>query len=168
MAATGEMQRHAGNEAADRNRVVLAPGAAPRPRQRHDLVLGGIDGMRKGGVDHLAPGEDAFADRDIEVFGRGAAELLQHRLQRPLREFLAFLTERLLHDRRSEIEVLGARMRARALPVTTKRSQVGDGVCAFDVTISTWSPLTSSVRSGNSRPLILAPTQVSPICEWTA
>ena len=34
-------------------------------------------------------------------------------------------------------------MRARALPVTTKRSQVGDGVCAFEVTISTWSPLCS-------------------------
>ena len=28
-------------------------------------------------------------------------------------------------------------MCARALPVTTKRSQVGDGVCDFDVTIST-------------------------------
>ena len=56
------------------------------------------------------------------------------------------------------------RMRARALPVTTKRSQVGDGVCAFEVTISTWSPFCSWVRSGSSRPLILAPTQVSPIC----
>ena len=59
-------------------------------------------------------------------------------------------------------------MRARALPVTTKRSQVGDGVCALEVTISTWSPLPSWVRSGTSRPLILAPTQVSPISEWTA
>ena len=60
------------------------------------------------------------------------------------------------------------RMRARALPVTTKRSQVGDGVCAFDVTISTWSPLASWVRSGIMRPLILAPTQWSPTSECTA
>ena len=59
-------------------------------------------------------------------------------------------------------------MRERALPVTTKRSQVGDGVCAFDVMISTWSPLPSWVRRGIMRPLILAPTQLSPTSEWTA
>ena len=59
-------------------------------------------------------------------------------------------------------------MRARALAVTTNRSQVGDGVCAFEVMISTWSPFCSTVRSGISRPLILAPTHLSPISECTA
>ncbi len=60
------------------------------------------------------------------------------------------------------------RIAALALPVTTKRSQVGDGVCAFEVMISTWSPLESCVRSGSMRPLILAPTQVSPTWLCTA
>jgi hypothetical protein len=51
----------------------------------------------------------------------------------------------------------------RALPVTTKRSQVGVRRLRLRaVTISTWSPLASWVRSGTMRPLILAPTQLSP------
>jgi hypothetical protein len=59
-------------------------------------------------------------------------------------------------------------MQARALPVTTKLSQVGDGVCAREVMISTWSPLRSCERSGTIRPLIFAPTQVLPTSECTA
>ena len=60
------------------------------------------------------------------------------------------------------------RIAARALPVTTKRSHVGDGDCALEVTISAVSLSFNSLRSGIIRPLILAPTQVSPISEWTA
>ena len=60
------------------------------------------------------------------------------------------------------------RIRARALPVTTKRSQSGDGVCAFEVMTSTWSPFESCVRRGIMRPLTLPPTQWSPTSEWTA
>ena len=59
-------------------------------------------------------------------------------------------------------------MQARALPVTTKRSQVGDGVWLREVTISTWSPFWSWVRSGVMRPLILAPTVRSPTWVCTA
>jgi hypothetical protein len=84
------------------------PPLAPRARQRHHLVLVGIRRLREGGVDDLAPGQDAFADRDIEILGRGAVELLQHRLERLLGEILALLAERLLHDGLAEIEVLGA------------------------------------------------------------
>jgi len=60
------------------------------------------------------------------------------------------------------------RMRDRALPVTTKLSQVGDGVCVLERRISTWSPFFSSLLSGTRRPFTLAPTQVSPTSECTA
>jgi hypothetical protein len=52
-----------------------------------------------------------------------------------------------------------------ALPVTTKRSHVGDGFCVFDVMISTWSPLASFEFNGAMRLLIFAPTHLSPMSE---
>ena len=56
------------------------------------------------------------------------------------------------------------RIRARALPVTTKRSHPGDGGPFLLVMISTWSPFCSWARSWTMRPSILAPTQRSPTC----
>ena len=46
-------------------------------------------------------------------------------------------------------------MRERALPVTTKRSQAGEGVAPLLVMTSTWSPWLSRVRSGTRRPFDL-------------
>ena len=60
------------------------------------------------------------------------------------------------------------RMRERALPVTTNRSQAGDGAALLLVMTSTWSPWLRRVRSGTRRPLTLAPMQLSPTSEWTA
>src|SRR5207245_7254487 len=78
-----------------------------RPRQRDDLALGFL-GLRERGVSDRAPGNQTLADRDIEILDRGAVEIFEHRLERPLRELLALLAERLLHDRPPEIEILGA------------------------------------------------------------
>ena len=51
------------------------------------------------------------------------------------------------------------RIAARALPVTTIDSQAAGGAgCAFEVRISTSSPLVSSEASGAIFPLILQPT----------
>ena len=58
-------------------------------------------------------------------------------------------------------------MRARALPVTTKRSQAGLGEPPRAVMISTWSPFSSWWRSGTILPFTLAPTQLSPTWLWT-
>ena len=59
-------------------------------------------------------------------------------------------------------------MRERALPVTTKRSQAGEGLAPLLVMTSTWSPWLRRVRSGTRRPFTLVPMQVSPTSEWTA
>ena len=61
------------------------------------------------------------------------------------------------------------RMAARALPVVTSDSQAAGGaVCAFDVMISTSSPLVSSDTSGAILPLILQPTAMLPTSVCTA
>ena len=61
------------------------------------------------------------------------------------------------------------RIAARALPVTTINSQAAGGaVCAFEVMISTSSPLTISEPSGAILPLILQPTAVLPTSVCTA
>ncbi len=58
---------------------------------------------------------------------------------------------------------------ARALPVTTIDSQaVGGAICAFELMISTSSPLTISEVSGAILPLILQPTAVLPTSVCTA
>ncbi|MCY1555321.1 hypothetical protein D9M68_919720 [compost metagenome] len=54
------------------------------------------------------------------------------------------------------------RILERARPVFTKDSQAGLGSAASPVTISTTSPLASSVRSGLCSPLILAATARLP------
>ncbi len=59
-------------------------------------------------------------------------------------------------------------MCARALPVATYASQAGLGLAWQAVTISTRSPLRSSVRSGTSSPLTLAATQRLPMSVCTA
>src|SRR3954454_22360470 len=110
VAATGKMQRHSGDQAADRDRGVLRPAFAARPRNRNDLVLR-LGRMREGSVDDLASGDVPLADRDIEVLDRSAVELLHHGFERPLREVLAVLPERLLHDGAAEIEILGTLLR---------------------------------------------------------
>ncbi|MNV60572.1 hypothetical protein D3C71_1530380 [compost metagenome] len=60
------------------------------------------------------------------------------------------------------------RMAERALPVTTTSSHAAGGTCTPERMISTSSPLLSRVTSGMIRPLILAPTVVSPILVCTA
>ncbi len=60
------------------------------------------------------------------------------------------------------------RMAARALPVATSPSQAGGGTWPSAQAISTSSPLASSEISAAMRPLILAPTAVSPMPVWTA
>src|ERR1041384_3311825 len=111
VAAAGEVQRHPGDQAADWNRGILWPALASRAGERDDLVLR-LGRMRESGVDDLAPGNDAFADGDVEILDAGAVELLHHRFEWPLREFLAVLAERLLHDGAAEIEILGALLSA--------------------------------------------------------
>ena len=60
-------------------------------------------------------------------------------------------------------------MAARALPVMTSDSQAAGGaVCAFEVMISTSSPLVSSETSGAILPLILQPTAMLPTSVCTA
>ncbi|MCY1248576.1 hypothetical protein D9M72_620210 [compost metagenome] len=59
-------------------------------------------------------------------------------------------------------------MAERALPVTTISSHAGGGTWIPERMISTSSPLLRRVTSGMMRPLILAPTQVSPMLVWTA
>src|SRR5205807_9959325 len=97
VATTGEVQRHAGDQAADRHRRFVAFRLAPRPGQRDDLALGFL-GLRKRSVGYCAPGNETLADRDIEILDGGAVEVLEYRLERPFRELLALLAERLLHD----------------------------------------------------------------------
>ena len=60
------------------------------------------------------------------------------------RQFVAILTERLFDDFLSEVFVLLKRLPANeatdtgsALPLATKASHTGEGVCALDVVIST-------------------------------
>ena len=61
------------------------------------------------------------------------------------------------------------RIASRALPVTTIDSQAdGGAVCAFEVMMSTSSPLLSSETSGAIWPLILQPTAWLPTSVWTA
>ena len=61
------------------------------------------------------------------------------------------------------------RMAARALPVVTSDSQAAGGaICAFEVMISTSSPLVSSETSGAILPLILQPTAMLPTSVCTA
>ena len=59
-------------------------------------------------------------------------------------------------------------MRERARPVETKLSQAGFGRALGAPTISTTSPLLSSVRSGTGSPFTEAATQWSPMSEWIA
>src|SRR5665213_3592799 len=115
MAAAGEMQRHAGNEAADRHRVLgclLAPGA--RSKRHHFRRLLGLN--REDGVHDLAAGMHALADRDHEILARRAVESAQHFVQRLLGGFVAFLAERLLQDRLAASEILVALLRADEAP----------------------------------------------------
>src|SRR5437899_12673537 len=74
VATTREVQRHAGDQAADRHRGLVAFRLAPRPGQRDDLALGFL-GLRKRGVGYRAPGNETLADRDIEVLDGGAVEV---------------------------------------------------------------------------------------------
>src|SRR5258708_6691103 len=107
------MQRHAGNEAADRHRVLRCLALA-RPRQRDDLAGLAVDLVielfagprRKHGMDDLAPGDMPLADGDEEVVDAGAAETLEDRLEALLDEIVTVLAERLLQDRLAEIVIL--------------------------------------------------------------
>ncbi len=60
------------------------------------------------------------------------------------------------------------RIAERARPVTAMSSQPGSGAGVPERMISTTSPFWMRVRSGRWRPLILAPTQVSPTSVCTA
>src|SRR5712691_10634114 len=107
VAAAGEMQRHPGNEAADRHRGPARAALAAGAGQRDHLVLG-LGRQREGGVGHFAPGGEPFADGDVKILDRGAMEAGEYGFERPLRKPLALLAERLLHDGAAEIEILGA------------------------------------------------------------
>src|SRR6516162_8815210 len=107
MAAAGKMQRHTGDQPADRHCHLIAFDGSPRPRQRYDLRLGFL-GLRKSGIDYGSPGGEPLADRNVKILDASAVEVLEDALERPLGKLLAFLTERLLHDGPPEIEILGA------------------------------------------------------------
>src|SRR5271166_4933924 len=104
VAATGKMQRHARDQPADRDRHLVAFRSASCTCQRYDLRLGFL-GMWEGGVNDCASGSQPLANRDIKILDGRAVKILQHGLERPLRELLALLAERLLYDCPPEIEI---------------------------------------------------------------
>src|SRR5206468_2355062 len=125
VATAGEMQRHARDQTANRYRRLVLFHLTPSPSQRDNLALGFLR-LREGGVGYRAPGDETLADGDIEILDAGAVEVLEYRLERPLRELLALLAERLLHDRPPEIEVL------RALLGTDETANAGASLAGDD------------------------------------
>jgi hypothetical protein len=109
-------------------------------------------------ISGLVAGEDRLEARrgrqmpephgGVDIVVLSMLELLENAVHGFFGEFVSFLTENFLdHGLAEGRHILVAllvrmkrRMRARALPVTTKRFPVGDGVCALEVMISTWSP----------------------------
>src|SRR5713226_3308615 len=93
VAAAGEVQRHAGNEAANRHGI-LRRLALARARQRNDLAglalrlaVGFLVWLgREDGVDDFAAGQQPLANSDKEVVDAGAIEILEYRLEVPLGE----------------------------------------------------------------------------------
>ena len=93
MAAVGEMNGHAGDQAFDGNAApafVLAL-FSPRPGQRHDLVVVGlIAGSREDGFHHFAAGVMAGTDVGAQVVDFGVVEYLQDLAKCFVGNFVAF------------------------------------------------------------------------------
>src|SRR5690606_2626495 len=109
MAAARIVHRHARNEAADRDAVLLALARAVAS-QGHDAaaLAGRRPRARKDRVEHLAPGVDALADRAEQVLDRAAVERLEDAFQGLHREIVALVAEGLFEDRAAKADILRA------------------------------------------------------------
>ena len=167
VAAGGEMIGDARGQALDRD------GRALAERRGRDVAAGRAGHQRfhqRFVADPLARDGDHQRVVVLEL------ELLERALQRILVELGA------AGGRRSRRRSCGrARSSRRApcggrsggprrAPCRWRRSAASDGCgcCASEARISTWSPFSSIVRSGTTRPLTLAPTVWSPRSVWTA
>src|SRR5215472_9600048 len=97
VATAGKMQRHAGDQAADRYRHLVAFRRAPRLCKGHDRRLDFLR-LRAGGVDDRTSVSVPLADGDIKILDGRVIEVLEHRLERTEIKLLGVLMKTLVQD----------------------------------------------------------------------
>ena len=121
MAAAREVHRHAGDQTANRNRVLARLGALrATPGQRYDLAFLELE-IGKDLFDDLAAGDNALADGGVEVVHRLELERLEQALQCTLGKFVADHAKTFLHDGAAEVDVLRPLLQTDEAPYAAAR-----------------------------------------------